>query len=124
MSGRRKRILVIEDEPAVRDNVLRFLELEGYQTAFAKDGLEGVASALRAPPDLILCDLNMPGLDGFGVLARLRAEPATAAVPFVFLTASAQIEDAVTGYKLGASEYVTKPFNFAVLASIIEQRLA
>lgn len=123
IQGRRARILVIDDEASVRENVARFLELEGYQPSQAADGLEGVKTALRAPPDLVLCDLNMPGLDGFGVLARLRAEPATAGVPFIFLTASAAPEDAQTGYKLGADEYVTKPFSLPVLAEIILQRL-
>ncbi len=121
--GRRERILVVEDETAVRDNVLRFLELEGYLATGAEDGPSGVAAALRSPPDLVLCDLNMPGMDGFGVLAQLRADPRTAGVPFVFLTASAEIEDAKTGYRLGADEYVTKPFSMPVLAAIIRQRL-
>lgn len=121
--GRRERILIIDDEPAVRDNLLRFLELEGYLATAANDGPSGVAAALRSPPDLVLCDLNMPGLSGFGVLAQLRADPRTAAVPFVFLTASAEIEDAKTGYRLGANEYVTKPFSMPILATIIRQRL-
>jgi len=121
--GRRERILVIEDEGPVRQNLLRFLELEGYLATGAEDGPSGVAAALRSPSDLVLCDLNMPGLDGFGVLARLRAEPGTASLPFVFLTASAEVEDAKTGYRLGADEYVTKPFSMPVLAAIIRQRL-
>lgn len=121
--GRRERILVIEDEGPVRQNLLRFLELEGYLATGAEDGPSGVAAALRSPPDLVLCDLNMPGLDGFGVLARLRAEPGAASLPFVFLTASAEVEDAKTGYRLGADEYVTKPFSMPVLAAIIRQRL-
>ena len=107
----------------MRQNLLRFLELEGYLATGAEDGPSGVAAALRSPPDLVLCDLNMPGLDGFGVLARLRAEPGAASLPFVFLTASAEVEDAKTGYRLGADEYVTKPFSMPVLAAIIRQRL-
>jgi CheY-like chemotaxis protein len=65
----------------------------------------------------------MPGIDGFGVLARLRAEPATAGVPFIFLTANVDVEDARLGFLLGANEYVTKPFSLAVLGTIIEQKL-
>lgn len=121
--GRRERILVIEDEHAVRENLLRFLELEGYQASAAVDGPSGIAAALRSPPDLVLCDLNMPGCDGFGVLAQLRADARTAKLPFVFLTASADIEDATAGYRLGANEYVTKPFSMPVLAAVLRQRL-
>ena len=121
--GRRERVLVIEDEASVRENLVRFLELEGYLVSATGDGTSGVAMALRSPPDLVLCDLNLPGLDGFGILALLRADPRTAGLPFVFLTASAEIEDAKTGYRLGADEYVTKPFSMPVLAAIIRQRL-
>jgi CheY-like chemotaxis protein len=124
MMQRSYRILVIDDEPDVRENVVRFLQLEGYLVAEAIDGERGIQQALRSPPDLILCDLMMAGIDGFGVLARLRAEPATAGVPFVFLTASAAQEDTRVGFLLGANEYITKPFSLAVLGAIVEQRLA
>ena len=124
MRDGRRKILVIDDETPVRENLARFLELEGYRVASAADGATGIAEALRAPPDLVLCDLMMSGVDGFGVLARLRAEPATAGIPFVFLTASANPEDATTGFKLGADEYVTKPCSLPVLAQVIAQRLA
>ncbi|MCF8179329.1 MAG: response regulator [Sulfuritalea sp.] len=117
------RILVIDDEAAVRANVMRFLQLEGYLASEAEDGERGIQAALRSPPDLVLCDLMMPGVDGFGVLARLRAEPSTAGVPFVFLTASADMEDSRVGFLLGANEYITKPFSLAVLGAIIEQKL-
>ncbi len=123
MSRTLPRILVIDDEGAVRENLVRFLQLEGYETLEAIDGLAGVDIAMRSPPDLVLCDLSMPRLDGFGVLARLRANSATANVPFVFLTASTDIEDARIGYLLGASEYVTKPFNLSILGAIVAQRL-
>lgn len=124
ISTRQARILVIDDEEAVRQNVCRFLGLEGYLPIEATGGEQGIEMALRAPPDLVLCDLMMPGTDGFAVLARLRAEPSTAGVPFVFLTASADVADARIGFLLGANEYVTKPFNLPVLAGIIAQRLA
>ena len=123
MNPRRFRILVIDDEASVRENVVRFLRLEGYLPSEAEDGERGIQVALRSPPDLILCDLMMPGIDGFGVLARLRAEPATAGVPFIFLTANVDVEDARLGFLLGANEYVTKPFSLAVLGTIIEQKL-
>lgn len=117
------RILLIDDEAELRGVVARFLDLEGYRVTEAPDGAAGVAAALRSPPDLVLCDLMMPGLDGFGVLARLRAEPVTAGVPFVFLTASGDAENASAGFRLGANEYVTKPFSMPVLAAVIAQRL-
>lgn len=118
------RVLVIEDEPQVRENLVRFLELEGYQVDAADNGADGITRALRRCPDLVLSDLMMPGVDGFGVLARLRAEPTTADVPFVFLTASADVADAEVAYKLGACEYVNKPFSLPVLATVIATRLA
>ena len=88
-----------------------------------RSGAVGVAAALSRKPDLVICDIGMPGLNGFGVLARLRAEPATAGTPFVFLTASADVRDESTGYKLGANEYVIKPFDTAVLTSLVRQKL-
>lgn len=118
------RILVIDDEQPVRENVARFLALEGYRVDSAASGEEGLALARLRVPDLVLCDLMMPGLDGFGVLARLRAEGATASVPFVFLTASADVGDATVAFRLGASEYVTKPFSLPVLGTVVAQRLA
>jgi DNA-binding response OmpR family regulator len=122
--GRKQRILVIEDEETVRKNLLRLLDLEGYRVEEAANGAEGVAAALSRKPDLVICDIGMPGLNGFGVLARLRAEPATAGIPFVFLTASTDVQDESTGYKLGANEYVVKPFDTTVLVSLVRQKLS
>jgi CheY-like chemotaxis protein len=122
--GRKHRILVIEDEETVRKNLVRLLDLEGYRVEEAANGAEGVAAALSRKPDLVICDIGMPGLNGFGVLARLRAEPATAGIPFVFLTASAEAQDESTGYKLGADEYVVKPFDTATLTTLIRQKLS
>ena len=124
MRNKRHTILVIDDEQSVRENVCQFLRLEGHLVNEADNGTTGIAAALRAPPDLVLCDLMMPGVDGFGVLARLRAEPTTADIPFVFLTASAVPSDSTVGFKLGASEYITKPFSLAVLGEVVTQRLA
>jgi DNA-binding response OmpR family regulator len=118
------RILVIDDEQTVRENIVRFLTLEGYRVDAAASGEEGLALARRRTPDLVLCDLMMPGLDGFGVLVRMRAEGATASVPFVFLTGSAEVSDATVAFRLGANEYVTKPFSLPVLGAVVEQRLA
>ncbi len=124
IQGRKHRILVIEDEETVRKNLVRLLDLEGYRVEEAANGAEGVAAALSRKPDLVICDIGMPGLNGFGVLARLRAEPATAGIPFVFLTASAEAQDESTGYKLGADEYVVKPFDTTILTALIRHKLS
>lgn len=124
IQGRKQRILVIEDEETVRKNLVRLLDLEGYRVEEAANGAEGVAAALSRKPDLVICDIGMPGLNGFGVLARLRAEPATAGIPFVFLTASAEAHDESTGYKLGADDYVVKPFDTTILTALIRQKLS
>lgn len=124
MCTKKTTILVIDDEQSVRENVAQFLRLEGHRVNEADNGAAGIAEALRSPPDLVLCDLMMPGVDGFGVLARLRAEPTTSSVPFVFLTASAVPSDSTVGFKLGANEYITKPFSLAVLGEVVTQRLA
>ena len=87
MPPRMLRVLVIDDDPVVRDCAAEVLTDDGYVVIQAAGGSSGIEQALRSPPDLVLCDLLMPGVDGFGVLARLRAEPATAHVPFIFITA-------------------------------------
>lgn len=124
IQGRKHRILVIEDEETVRKNLVRLLDLEGYRVEEAANGAEGVAAALSRKPDLVICDIGMPSLNGFGVLARLRAEPATASIPFVFLTASAEAQDESTGYKLGADDYVVKPFDTTTLTALIRRKLS
>jgi CheY-like chemotaxis protein len=116
-------ILIIEDEAAIRDNLRRFLCLEGHVVREAENGRRGLDLIRASLPDLVLCDVMMPELDGFELLTRLRADPATAAVPFVFLTASAEKEQLQHGRELGADEYVTKPFNLQQLAALIRRRL-
>lgn len=95
------------------------LREEGFVLLEASSGALGIEMALRSPPDLVLCDLLMPGVDGFGVLARLRAEPATAGVPFVFLTSSTDKEDSRVGFGLGANEYLHKPIDGDELVAVI-----
>ncbi len=113
------KILVIEDEEPIRANLLEILEDNGYQVAGAENGLIGVMGALSFHPDLILCDVMMPELDGYGVLAALRQDPSTAAIPLIFLTAKADKTDIREAMALGADDYLTKPFSYAeVLASI------
>ena len=103
------RILIIEDEPDTRRNLALMLEMEGYAVEQAADGQAGLALARTRAPDLILCDVTMPGLDGHAVLAALRAGPDTEAVPFVFLTARGERQDLRAGMNLGADDYLTKP---------------
>lgn len=117
------RILVIEDETSIRDNLVRFLKLEGYEVVAAPDGIAGLNKAREILPDLILCDVMMPGLDGFGVLEALRADAATAGLRFVFLTASAEKEKLEQGLALGAAAYVTKPFILPELATFLHMQL-
>lgn len=117
------KILVIEDEESVRENILELLEVEGFDTLAAENGLIGLAKAQQQHPDLILCDIRMPELDGYGVLTALRAQPATATIPFMFLTAKAAKNELKRGIELGANAYITKPFALKELLKAIAQAL-
>ncbi len=116
-------VLVIEDEAPLRANLVRILSAEGYQVVAAADGDEGVRRVRESRPDAVICDILMPRLDGFGVLAALRSRPETAAIPFIFLTASADKVDLARGLQSGANEYVTKPFKIADLLAAVKRLL-
>lgn len=118
-----KKILVIEDNLEVRENLAEILELSGYEVTTAENGKVGVQIARNKTPDLILCDVMMPELDGFGVLRILDQHPKTADIPFVFLTAKAEKDDFRKGMNLGADDYITKPFDDVELLDAIEMRL-
>ncbi len=118
-----KKILVIEDNLEVRENLAEILELSGYKVAAAEDGTEGVDLALSQRPDLIICDVMMPKLDGFGVLNILSKRSETADIPFIFLTAKAEKSDFRRGMNLGADDYITKPFYKDELLAVVEVRL-
>lgn len=117
------KILVIEDNHDVRENLEEILELSGYEVAGAKDGKEGVQMAGSWEPDLIVCDIMLPVIDGYGVLQILSKKPALKHIPFIFLTAKTELTDIRKGMNLGADDYITKPFNKDELLTVIELRL-
>ena len=118
-----KKILVIEDSPEMRRNLLTILRLEKFHPLGAENGREGVELARREKPDVILCDVMMPELDGYGVLKALREDPATVTIPFIFLTAKGEKPDIRAGMNLGADDYLTKPVAKADLLNAINARL-
>ncbi len=117
------KILVIEDEELVRENILELLDAEGFDTINAPNGTIGVELATKQKPDLIICDVMMPDIDGYGVLSTLRQNLETATIPFIFLTAKADKSDFRQGMNLGADDYLTKPYEPGELLGIIATRL-
>lgn len=118
-----KKILIIEDEPEMRRNLATILRLEKYLPITAEHGQAGLQLALHEKPDLVLCDVMMPELDGYGVLQALRAQPSTEATPFIFLTAKGEKPDIRAGMNLGADDYLTKPVAKSELLAAIASRL-
>lgn len=118
------KLLVIEDTESIREEMAAILDFEGYEVLTAANGRAGVDLASTAIPDLVISDIMMPELDGRGVLKALRENPATAAIPVLFLTACASREDMRAGMDLGADDYLTKPFNAPTLLKALRTRLA
>ncbi len=118
-----KHILLIEDNNEIRENAAEILELAGYKVTVAENGKIGVESALVNKPDLIVCDVMMPVLDGYGVLHLLNKNPDLKGIPFIFITAKAERSDFRKGMEMGADDYVTKPFTDIELLTAIESRL-
>src|ERR1700758_5120902 len=118
-----KKILVIEDEPEMRRNLTTVLRLEKFRPLPAENGRIGVELAKKEKPDLILCDVMMPELDGYGVIAALRGAAQTVTIPFIFLTAKGEKPDIRAGMNLGADDYLTKPVAKADLLGAIRSRL-
>jgi hypothetical protein len=116
-------ILLIEDNLDVRENTAEILELAGYKVTTAVDGKDGVEKAQLHKPDLIICDIMMPVLDGYGVLHLLSKNPDTSSIPFIFLTAKVERSDLRKGMEMGADDYITKPFEKLELLSAVESRL-
>lgn len=116
-------ILIIEDNNDIRESTAEILELSGYKVLQANNGKAGVDLAFQHKPDLILCDIMMPELDGYGVLYMLGKNAETAGTPFIFLTAKAERVDFRKGMEMGADDYLTKPFDDIELLNAIESRL-
>jgi len=117
------RILVIEDNDEIRENTVEILELANYKVDAAHNGKIGVAKALENTPDLIICDVMMPELDGYGVLHLIQKNKDLKPIPFIFLTAKAERGDFRKGMEMGADDYITKPFNDIELLTAIERRI-
>jgi len=118
-----KSILVIDDNNDIRENTAEILDMAGYKTLTAENGKKGVDLALKEKPDLIVCDIMMPELDGYGVLHLLRKNPDMQSTPFIFLTAKTERTDLRKGMEMGADDYITKPFDDIELLNAIEIRL-
>ncbi|EMR01238.1 response regulator [Cesiribacter andamanensis] len=118
-----KKILLIEDNAEIRENTAEILSLANYEVLEAENGKVGVEMAKSEQPDLIICDIMMPVLDGYGVLHMLSKIPATSGIPFIFLTAKSEKEDFRKGMKMGADDYLIKPFDDLELLDAVEMRL-
>ena len=118
-----QRILIIEDDQPTRSLMAQVFRFEGFEALEAANGEAGVGTAIACVPDLIVCDIMMPDLDGFGVLQALRSNPATALTPFIFVSAKVAGEDRRQGMEEGADDYITKPYNPDVLVASIRRRL-
>jgi DNA-binding NarL/FixJ family response regulator len=117
------RILVIEDEAVGRRRAEAILRQEGYEVEVADNGLEGLQAMRSILPDLVVCDIRMPGLDGFGVLAQAQADARLSGIPFIFLTALSEEGDLRRGMDSGADDYLTKPINPEELTASVKSRL-
>lgn len=118
-----KTILIIEDQPDMRENIATILEMEDHAVLEASNGRQGIALAREEKPDLILCDVMMPELDGYGVLQELRKDRTISGTPFIFLTARGEKRDQREGMNLGADDYLTKPVSAQDLLAAVSARL-
>ncbi len=117
-----KKILVVEDERVLQKNIIKILRLEGFEVMGADDGVSGVACARQESPDLIVCDVMMPEMDGYQMLQTLQEDVNTALIPFIFLTAKTDRSDMRQGFEMGADDYLVKPFDADELLRAIEAR--
>ena len=117
-----RSILLIEDNAELRENTAEILELANYKVTSAENGKVGIQKALENKPDLIICDVMMPELDGYGVLHLINKNPELSGIPFIFLTAKSERSDLRKGMEMGADDYITKPFTDIELLNAIESR--
>jgi CheY-like chemotaxis protein len=117
----RPKVLVVDDEPAIRDTLSFMLEMEGFQVAVAADGVEALARIAQDPPEVVLLDVMMPKLDGYRVCGAIKADPRTAGVKVVMLTAMGQAADRARALAAGADAYVAKPFDEDGLSTLLRQ---
>lgn len=118
-----KHLLLIEDNNEIRENTAEILQLAGYNVATAENGKKGIELALQNKPDMIICDVMMPVLDGYGVLHLVNKNPELAGIPFIFLTAKSERSDFRKGMEMGADDYISKPFDDIELLNAVESRL-
>lgn len=118
-----KKILIIEDNEDIRSNTAEILELSNYQVIVAENGKVGVIKALETKPDLIICDIMMPELDGYGVLHAIQRNETLKNTPFIFLTAKTERADQRRGMEMGADDYITKPFDGTELLNAVSSRM-
>ncbi|MGC1243976.1 MAG: response regulator [Chryseosolibacter sp.] len=118
-----KTVLIIEDNLDIRENTAEILEFFNFKVITAESGKAGLSAAFRSKPDLILCDIMMPGLDGYEVIKQLKRNPSTCAIPFIYLTASGERSDVRIAMEMGASGYVRKPFEGRQLIAEIQKCL-
>jgi DNA-binding response OmpR family regulator len=118
--GKGASVLLVEDEEQLRRVMKDLLQREGYRVAEARDGIQALDEVDRFAPDVIILDLNLPGLDGYGVLAQLRSRPATREIPVMVLTAKGDEDNEVRVFELGADDFVTKPFRARSLTARLE----
>lgn len=116
-------ILLIEDNASLRRNITQILTIEGFSVLAVDSGPAGLAALREARPDLILCDIMMPGMSGYEVLARVRGNAATASLPFIFLTAKGEMPDLRIGMSMGADDYLAKPVSSSDLLTAVRTRL-
>ncbi len=119
-----KKVLLIEDDMALRENTAELLELSNYDVETAPNGRIGIEMAKANPPQIVVCDIMMPEVDGYGVLEALSSDPATSHIPFIFLSAKTEHKEIRKGMDMGADDYLTKPFEEEELISAIESRIA
>ena len=117
------RILIIDDHETILENTAELLDMEGYETITALNGKDGLEKVIRLVPDVVLCDLRMPKMDGFTVLKRMGEHPDLKRIPFIFFSAKSEKIDIKLGLDSGADDYLTKPFELVDLLNSIEKCL-